>query len=52
MSRITSITYKYGKIITQRVLGVELDYDPSEGQKSNWEDYKRLAQTEILNSLH
>ena len=32
----------------KRVLGVELDYDPSEGQKQNWENYKWLAQTKIL----
>ena len=26
--------------IATKVLVVELDYDPSEGQKWNWEDYK------------
>ena len=38
---ITSeITYKDGKIITQKTDGRELDYDPSEGQDWNWEDYE------------
>ena len=37
---ITSeITYKDGKIITQKTVARELDYDPSEGQDWNWEDY-------------
>ena len=35
-----SITYKDGKIITQESIGEELDYDPSEGQDWNWEDYE------------
>ena len=38
-SVITSITYKDGKIITQETLRKELDYDPSEGQDWNWEDF-------------
>ena len=37
---ITSITYKEGKIITQESVMEELDYDPSEGQDWNWEDYE------------
>ena len=36
----TSITYKDGKIITQKSEIEELDYDPSEGQDWNWEDYE------------
>ena len=40
VSGTTSITYKDGKIITQESIGEELDYDPSEGQDWNWEDYK------------
>ena len=40
MSGTTSITYKDGKIITQESIGEELDYDPSEGQDWNWEDYE------------
>ena len=37
---ITSeITYKDGKIVTQKTVAEELDYDPSEGQDWNWEDY-------------
>jgi len=39
-SVITSITYKDGKIITQKSVGEELDSDPSEGQDWNWEDYE------------
>ena len=31
---------KDGKIITQKTDGRELDYDPSEGQDWNWEDYE------------
>ena len=38
---ITSeITYKDGKIITQKTVARELDYDPSEGQDWNWEEYE------------
>ena len=38
---ITSeITYKDGKIVTQKTVAEELDYDPSEGQNWNWEDYE------------
>ena len=40
MSGTTTITYKYGKIITQKSIGEELDYDPSEGRDWNWEDYE------------
>ena len=40
MSGTTTITYKDGKIITQESVGEELDYDPSEGQDWNWEDYE------------
>lgn len=39
-SVITSITYKDGKIITQETVREELDYDLSEGQEWNWEDYE------------
>ena len=39
-SVITSITYKDGQIITQHSEVEELDYDPSEGQDWNWEDYE------------
>ena len=35
-----SITYEDGKIINQQYLVEELDYDPSEGQDWNWEDYE------------
>ena len=38
---ITSeITYKDGKIVTQKTVAEELDYDPSEGQDWNWENYE------------
>ena len=38
---ITSeITYKDGKIVTQKTVAEELDYDPSEGHDWNWEDYE------------
>ena len=36
----TSITYKEGKIVTQTSTMEDLDYDPSEGQDWNWEDYE------------
>ena len=39
-SVITSITYKDGKIIAQESVMEELDYDPSEGEDWNWEDYE------------
>ncbi|MBT6726709.1 MAG: hypothetical protein HOA75_08095 [Deltaproteobacteria bacterium] len=34
----TYATYREGKIITQKIVSEELDYDPSEGQDWNWED--------------
>ena len=39
-SATTAITYKEGLIITQQTEVEELDYDPSEGQDWNWEDYE------------
>ena len=36
----TEITYKNRKIVTQKTVAEELDYDPSEGQDWNWEDYE------------
>ena len=38
-SVITPTTYKDGKLITQETVRKELDYDPSEGQDWNWEDF-------------
>ena len=35
-----SLFYKDGKIINQETVFEELDYDPSEGQDWNWEDYE------------
>ena len=37
----TSLTYKEGKIVTQTSTMEDLDYDPSEGQDWNWEDYEQ-----------
>ena len=37
---ITAVSYKDQKIISQESRREELDYDPSEGQNWNWEDYK------------
>ena len=34
----TYITYKEGKIVTQKSTMEDLDYNPSEGQDWNWED--------------
>ena len=36
----TAITYKDGLIITQQTEVEELDYDHSEGEDWNWEDYE------------
>jgi len=36
----TYAAYEEGKIITQKTASEELDYDPSEGQDWNWEDYQ------------
>ena len=35
-----SLTYKDGRIISQGYSFEELNYDPSEGQYWNWEDYE------------
>ena len=36
----TLLNYKDGKIISQSTTVEELDYDPSDGQDWNWEDYE------------
>ena len=36
---VAAVSYKDNKIITQESLTEKLDYDPSEGQDWNWEDY-------------
>ena len=40
MSTISAITYRDGKILKQESVSEPLDYDPSEGQDWNWEDYE------------
>ena len=37
---VAAVSYKDNKIITQESLTEKLDYDPSEGQDWNWEDYE------------
>ena len=37
---VAAVSYKDNKIITQESLTEKLDYDPSEGQNWNWEDYE------------
>ena len=39
-SVMTAITYQNGKVISQQTVREDLDYDPSEGQDRNWEDYE------------
>ena len=39
-SVMTAITYNNGKVVNQQRVPEELDYDPSEGQDWNWEDYE------------
>ena len=36
----TTVKYKDGMIVSQESVIEELDYDPSEGQDWNWEDYE------------
>ena len=31
---------KFGKVIGQQTMREQLDYDPSEGEDWNWEDYE------------
>ena len=40
MARMTAIHYKNNKIIEQKTNAQLLDFDPSEGQDWNWEDYE------------
>ena len=37
---VAAVSYKDNKIITQESLTEKLDYDPSEDQNWNWEDYE------------
>ena len=39
-SVMTAITYKNGKVVNRQTVREELDYDPSEGQDWNWENYE------------
>ena len=39
-SLVSGINYIDGKIIRHETSAEELDYDPSEGQDWNWEDYE------------
>ena len=39
-SVMTAITYQNGKVISQQTVREDLDYDPSEGEDWNWEDYE------------
>ena len=39
-SVMTAIKYKNGKVVNQQTVREELDYDPSQGQGWNWEDYE------------
>ena len=39
-STMTAINYKEGKVFRQETVSEPLDYDPSEGQDWNWEDYE------------
>ena len=36
----TEATYREGRIITQKTVSEELDYDPSEGQDRKCENYE------------
>ena len=38
-------TYREGRIITQKTVSEELDYDPSEGQDWKCEDYEWFVST-------
>ena len=40
LSSMTAINYKEGKVFRQETVSEPLDYDPSEGQDWNWEDYE------------
>ena len=37
---IIHLKYEFDKIVHSEVISQELDYDPSEGQNWNWEDYE------------
>ena len=37
---IIHLKYEFDKIVHSEVISQELDYDPSEGQDWNWEDYE------------
>ena len=39
-SPLSGVSYKMGKLISQQTMREQLDYDPSEGQDWNWEDYE------------
>ena len=39
LSSMTAINYKEGKVFRQETVSEPLDYDTSEGQDWNWEDY-------------
>ena len=39
IAMLSDVHYKFGKVIGQQTMSEQLDYDTSEGQDWNWEDY-------------
>ena len=37
---MTALSYQDGKIVSQKTVSSDLDFDPSEGKDQNWEDYE------------
>ena len=37
---MTALSYQDGKIVSQKTVSSDLDFDPSEGKDWNWEDYE------------
>ena len=50
-SLVSGINYIDGKIIRHETSAEELDYDPSEGQDWNWEDYE-ISDRKLVDRSH
>ena len=37
---MTALSYQDGKIVSQKTVSSDLDFDPSEEKDWNWEDYE------------
>ena len=45
---MTALSYQDGKIVSQKTVSSDLDFDPSEEKDWNWEDYERSIDNKLV----